>query len=121
MLVSDTDRERVLDRLKKAYVEGRLTLDELRDRTHLALTARNDHELARPLADLPGPRLPSFSASMGMPRRPAYAIGWLLALGGILLVAVAALTGPHGWPAPFFLFCFFCFFLPWRKRQRRRS
>lgn len=120
MLVSDTDRDRVLDRLKKAYVDGRLTLDELRERTHLALTARSDQELMRPLADLPGPQLPSLSHPSGWPR-PAFAFGWLLAVAGIVLVVAAAFSGPHGWPAPFFLFFFFWFFMPWRRRQRRRS
>jgi uncharacterized protein DUF1707 len=119
MLVSDADRDKVLERLKHAYVEGRLTLDELRDRTHLALTAREDHELARPLADLPGPALRRPAAALR--RHPAGVIGTLLILAGLVLVIAAALSGPHGWPAPFFLFFFFWFFVPWRRRQRRRS
>lgn len=120
MLISDADRDRVLERLKQAYVEGRLTLDELRDRTHLALTARDDGELGRPLADLPGPGLIP-GVDLSMRRHPAHLFGTLLVVGGVVLVLAAVLNGVHGWPAPLVLFFCFWFFVPWRRRQRRRS
>jgi hypothetical protein len=50
---SDADRERVIDILKTAFVQGRLTKDELGARTSLALTSRTYGELAAATADLP--------------------------------------------------------------------
>ena len=51
---SDADREKVIDTLKVAFVQGRLTMDELSTRAGLALAARTYAELAVITADLPG-------------------------------------------------------------------
>ena len=51
---SDADREGVIDILKVAFVQGRLTIDELETRAGLALASRTYAELAVITADLPG-------------------------------------------------------------------
>ncbi len=50
---SDAEREQVVVRLRDASAEGRLTLEELADRTALAFTARSHAELAPLTEDLP--------------------------------------------------------------------
>jgi DUF1707 SHOCT-like domain/Cell wall-active antibiotics response LiaF, C-terminal len=50
---SDSEREQVVGRLRDASSEGRLTLEELADRTALAYTARSHAELAPLTRDLP--------------------------------------------------------------------
>jgi hypothetical protein len=56
---SDAEREQVVDRLRDASSEGRLTLEELADRTALAYTARSHAELAPLTDDLPAALAPS--------------------------------------------------------------
>jgi DUF1707 SHOCT-like domain len=53
LLASDADRERAVDLLKAAFVQGALTKDELDARTGAALAARTYGQLA---ALIPGPR-----------------------------------------------------------------
>ncbi len=52
-LASHADREQVVDRLKAAFVEGRLTMDELDARAGQAFAARTCADLAALTADLP--------------------------------------------------------------------
>ncbi len=52
-LASHTDREQVVERLKAAFVEGRLTKDELDARAGQALAARTYADLAALTADIP--------------------------------------------------------------------
>jgi hypothetical protein len=62
---SDADREQVLEFLKTAFVQGRLTMDELDARAGQALVSRTYGELAALTADLPpGP-------ARVLPRPPA--------------------------------------------------
>jgi uncharacterized protein DUF1707/cell wall-active antibiotic response 4TMS protein YvqF len=56
---SDAEREQVVGRLRDASSEGRLTLEELADRTALAYTARSHAELAPLTDDLPATLAPS--------------------------------------------------------------
>ena len=51
--VGDPERERAAATLRKHYVEGRLSLEELSDRTGRALTASSRAELRTALSDLP--------------------------------------------------------------------
>lgn len=51
--VSDSERERVAQRLRLAAGEGRLTLEELDERVEAAYTARTGSDLAVLTADLP--------------------------------------------------------------------
>ena len=57
MLASDADREQVVEILAAAFVQGRLTIDELRLRAGLALASRTYAELATMIADIPAPPL----------------------------------------------------------------
>jgi hypothetical protein len=58
MRASDADRDRVMDVLRDATAEGRLTADELDERLAAALTARTFGDLAALTEDLPvGPDL----------------------------------------------------------------
>ncbi|GAA4227233.1 hypothetical protein FHR32_000211 [Streptosporangium album] len=52
---SDAEREAVVERLRIASVEGRLTLGELTERTEAAYTAVTQAELAVITSDLPSP------------------------------------------------------------------
>lgn len=60
---SDAERERAVERLSDAAAEGRLTLEELADRTGDAYAAADRGELDRLVADLP-------AASPPAPDRP---------------------------------------------------
>jgi uncharacterized Tic20 family protein len=70
--VSDNERERVIDRLKDAYAEGRLEYDEFKSRLQLTLFARTRSDLAPITADLhPRPRRVVPTAVGGLdPKRP---------------------------------------------------
>jgi hypothetical protein len=50
---SDADREHMIDTLKAAFVQGRLTKDELEMRAGQAFTSRTYAELAAITADIP--------------------------------------------------------------------
>jgi DUF1707 SHOCT-like domain len=52
---SDADRDAVVAALSEHYQAGRLSTDELEDRTGAALSARTYGELSALTADLPGP------------------------------------------------------------------
>ena len=66
---SDADREQVLEFLKTAFVQGRLTIDELDARAGQALVSRTYGELAVLTADIPpGP-------ARVLPRPPAATAG----------------------------------------------
>jgi DUF1707 SHOCT-like domain len=69
MRASDADREQVVEILTAAFVQGRLTIDELRLRVGLALASRTYAELAPMIADIPAPPLKAPPAPR--PVRPA--------------------------------------------------
>jgi len=52
---SDADRDAVVAALSEHFQAGRLTTDELEERTGRALTSRTLGDLAELTADLPGP------------------------------------------------------------------
>jgi Domain of unknown function (DUF1707) len=84
------DREQVVTVLKAAYVQGRLTKDELDTRAGWAFAARTYAELAALTADLPvgGPSVP------GPARAPAGTLGTAARRSGaFLLIAVALFVG----------------------------
>jgi DUF1707 SHOCT-like domain/Cell wall-active antibiotics response LiaF, C-terminal len=70
---SDAEREQVVMRLRDASAEGRLTLEELAERTALAYRARIQEELVPLTADLPTTAAPTAPAA-GRRRR------WLVGL-----------------------------------------
>jgi hypothetical protein len=53
--VSDADRERVADRLREHFAQGRLSRDELDERIAAALSAKTFGDLRRVMTDLPEP------------------------------------------------------------------
>lgn len=57
MRACDADRERTADQLRTAFVEGRLSQDELDERLGRVYAARTYADLAAQTADLPVPRL----------------------------------------------------------------
>jgi Domain of unknown function (DUF1707) len=86
MRASDADRDAVLTELGEHFQAGRLTSDELDERTGKALQARTFGELAPLTADLP-PLMPDVPAGRPPARaRPA----WPLVPVVLGLVAVAA-------------------------------
>jgi DUF1707 SHOCT-like domain len=95
--VSDADRDRAVAELSEHFEAGRLSAEELDDRTGRALRARTEKELADLFADLPrhqnpqagtvtgpGPAMPP-----GLARKPIPRIA-------IAVLAIAALIGSHG-------------------------
>ena len=84
---SHADRERVVDFLKAAFVQGRLTKEELEERAGQALGSRTYAELAGLTADLPGG--PMTAPPPGQARDRAR-----LPVGKIVLVGTGVLTAP---------------------------
>jgi uncharacterized Tic20 family protein len=73
-LVSDGEREPVVESLRQAFADGRLTQDEFGQRISVALTARTHAQLAPVMAGLPG--LPGPAPVMaGLPGLPGPAPG----------------------------------------------
>jgi hypothetical protein len=71
MLASDRDRENTVQRLRDAFVSGRLQLCEVQDRAGAAYLARTRDELSRLIADLPGPGVTRPQAGAGRLCHPA--------------------------------------------------
>jgi hypothetical protein len=55
LLASNADRDVAADVLCAAVADGRITLDELDQRLEAVLSARTLRDIARVIADLPGP------------------------------------------------------------------
>jgi hypothetical protein len=84
---SHADRERVVDLLKAAFVQGRLTKEELEERAGQALGSWTYAELAELTADLPG-------GSMTAPPPGQARDRARLPVGKIVLVGAGVLTAP---------------------------
>ena len=90
---SDADREHVIDILKTAFVEGRLTKDELGMRAGQVLTSRTYAELNAITADIPARRIeapPPPSPARARATKPinARAVAW-----GVLMIVLPAALG----------------------------
>jgi hypothetical protein len=88
---SYTDREHVISTLKAAFVQGRLTMEELDERVGRALVSRTYRDLAALTADIPAGLAPAPSRRAGSPdrrasRRVARAAAFV-AIGPAVLVA----------------------------------
>ena len=68
---SHTDREQVVGALQAAFVQGRLTADELDERVGQALAARTYAELAALTTDLPADPTPAVQPAPAPPPAPA--------------------------------------------------
>jgi len=106
--VSDADRDRAIAELSEHYQAGRLTTEELEDRTGRALQARTTADLAALFTDLPRRQAPVTGAASApsaapgaagtAPASPAKA--WparvpVVAVAILAVVAVLALLGGH--------------------------
>ena len=93
---SHADREQVIDVVKAAFVQGRLTRDELDARLALALASRTHAELAAVTADLPvgliAAQLPARPARARAPANRAIR-------SGLGLISVAATLAAGAWAA----------------------
>jgi hypothetical protein len=90
-LASDGDRERASASLREHFVRGRLTLEELSERTDLVLRARSREDLRGACADLP--QFPAQRVAGALVRGAALVVftgAWLLF--SLLLLFVFALT-----------------------------
>ena len=105
-LIGDGDRERAAELLRRHYLRGRLSLDELTERLDVALSARRDHELRPAFTGLPGmwrdgvtaPRL-GLDGAWRAVRRVAFVVAlWLLwwAASLVLLIGFVASVVVHG-------------------------
>jgi Domain of unknown function (DUF1707) len=65
VLASDAEREATVERLRVAVADGRLTMDELSDRSGIAYRARTGAELAALTRDLPSVTSPTSTVSRG--------------------------------------------------------
>jgi len=100
---SDAERERAVETLRGHHTEGRLTTDELEERTERAYASVTVGDLDQLFTDLP--RLPEDE------RRRQRPWAWPPGLGVaivVALVAIAAVTSAHvlwlAWPLMFFVF-----------------
>jgi Domain of unknown function (DUF1707) len=110
---SDADREQVIDSLKVAFVQGRLSKEELDARAGLALASRTCAELTAIMAEIPDvpikTQLPSKPASADTRKRvnrkvavwivcaitlpPALGAAFLTYYGGYLVLVLFAFIG----------------------------
>ena len=129
VLAGERDRDRVTHELQRAYREGRLTVDELGERLHTALRARDGVQLRAALHDLPGGDLrEAFRSPLRTVRNAAILVGtavvWLLWSVSLVAAFVAwlATSGPSlvgllVFPALWFVSSW----LLWTGSRRRRS
>jgi hypothetical protein len=106
-LVGDRERERTSALLRRHYLEGRLTVEELGERLGLALEARDHGDLRRALRRLPAGRSsalavretlePALSAVHRLAVATVRALAWLLMSFVLLLLFAGWLidNGPH--------------------------
>src|SRR6201989_2153502 len=98
MRVSDADRDRAIAELSEHYQAGRLTTEELEDRTGRALQARTAADLAALFTDLPRKRqaLAPSAASTPVGRGRSWPARVPMAPFAVLAVVVAlALLSAH--------------------------
>jgi hypothetical protein len=79
--ISDADRERVVERLREHFAEGRLTSDELDERVTAALSAKTYGDLRTVMTDLPEPETVGAAGAAGPtgapgPAGPLGPMGW---------------------------------------------
>ena len=99
MKASDAERDEVVDALSEHFQAGRLTAEELEDRTGRALSARTLGELDVLTADLPAGRLTKSVPEASPQRRghPDFAvIGAVLAVLAVVGLVVGVGSEHHG-------------------------
>jgi hypothetical protein len=100
---SDADRDRVVATLSENFQAGRLTSEELDERTGRALAARTMGELAELTADLPAPAAPRQAPPGARQRWRAHpglvVLVPLLAALSVVSLVLSVGAGRHGWAA----------------------
>jgi hypothetical protein len=101
--VSDADRDAALSELSQHYQAGRLTTEELDDRTTQILSARTGDDLQVQLRDLPNLTAPAHTPPPPQPQQhplhtaPHVAPRLVLVAAVLAIVAIVlALTSSHG-------------------------
>jgi Domain of unknown function (DUF1707) len=92
MKASDADRDEVVAALSEHFQAGRLTTEELEDRTGRALSARTLGELEALTTDLPAGRQPT-SAPQASPHRRGHAEFAVIAAVLAVLAVATLVTG----------------------------
>jgi hypothetical protein len=95
--ISDADRDRAIAELSEHYQAGRLTTEELEDRTAQALQARTAADLAALFTDLPRQHPPAPAAALAPPPAgsPLPARLPVVPIAIIAVVLVSAIIGGH--------------------------
>jgi Flp pilus assembly protein TadB len=97
--VSDADRDRAVAELSEHFQAGRLTQDELEDRTGQALRARTGQDLAALFTDLPRPKPPAAGQAISGQRRPVepYRAPFprVAVVACVIAVAIVVSSGVH--------------------------
>ncbi len=100
---SHADREHVIDTLKPAFVQGRLSKDEFDMRVGQALVSRTYSELARLTADIPAGLMgaqPLRKPARAQARRPvnngAKSGAWALIAAAALVASLSSLSSGDG-------------------------
>jgi hypothetical protein len=108
MRASDSDRDAVVSELSEHFQAGRLTAEELDQRTGRALAARTWGELRDLLADLPGarpaPRAPVGTSSSVQPSRGGFASPLVALVAIAITTAVVVNVTQGGWGFLWLLF-----------------
>ena len=116
ILASDSDRERVAERLRQAATEGRILAHELEERLARALRARTYGELDLLVADLPRSVSPTGrrSTALSLARsHPVAAVVVLVTLTLAICIAAAVVAFSGIWML--FVFIAFARFGPWSR------
>jgi hypothetical protein len=103
-LPADSDRDRAAASLRRHYLRGRLSVEELSDRLDQAFGARSDHEIRGALRDLPAPwhrsELPELAATAGHVAKRTVQFAGLAALwcflSMLLLIAFVVVVATNG-------------------------
>jgi DUF1707 SHOCT-like domain len=107
---SDAERERAAEALRRHHADGRLTTDELEERTERAYAATTLGDLDELFVDLPRVRAPEDD------HRPRPRWGWPFPIL-VALVVIAVVTSAHvlwlAWPLMFVFFFRFMRRDPW--------
>jgi hypothetical protein len=103
MRASDTDRDQVVATLSENFQAGRLTSEELDERTGRALAARTMGELDELTADLPAPppaaQAPPAARRCGLAHLAVMVLVPLLAALAVVILVLNTGTGHHSWAA----------------------
>ncbi len=117
---SHADREQVVGALQAAFVQGRLTVDELHERVGQALAARTYAELAALTTDLPADPTPAPQPAPAPPPAPARrlqnpaarrAVKAGAGAIGVAVIALCAVIAVAGEPAAAVFIAVFMLFL----------